>query len=96
MSNSSHTTKTLPLCEPFGNVPAYADCLAKIEQNGPITHLIFAQRQGSLYDQGEQASNIVVARLIVPTALLTTIARQLLNPRSIENTVGPDDFVALN
>ena len=96
MTLVNRTTKPLPLCEPFANVAVYADCLAKIEQAGPVSHLIFAQQQSSLYDHCEQPSNIVVARVIIPTALLTKIARQLLNPTSTENAVGPADVVALN
>jgi hypothetical protein len=59
----------------FGNAhSAFADSLAGIERHGPVTHLLFATEQQAIDSRNRQ---IITARLIVPTALLVTIARQL-------------------
>jgi hypothetical protein len=55
---------------------AFADDLAAVQQQGPVTHLIFAMgiKSTSEYRSGERR---VMARIIVPTELISQIALQL-------------------
>ena len=66
-----------PLSEPFSIVPSFVDALSGIHTLGPVTHLVFTARQISTFD-GSSVERLVLARLIVPTDLLTTIGRSLL------------------
>jgi hypothetical protein len=61
----------------FGNAATvFVDGLAHIDQVGPNSHLVFYMSQRN-YDG---PARVVVARLIVPTAELARMARQLACP----------------
>jgi hypothetical protein len=58
------------------NFVAYVDGIGDIDQVGPNSHLVFYMLQ----KLDERTRRMVVARLIVPTAELARMARQLANP----------------
>jgi hypothetical protein len=60
----------------------YVDGIGRIDSNGAISHLMFYMRRHG--DTGTQRE--VVLRLIVPTAELTTMARQLANAELTDTT----------
>jgi hypothetical protein len=62
----------------MGQCPeAYVDGIARIDDNGPTSQLIFYMRQNM---DGDGARRVVAARLIVPTAELANIAMQIARP----------------
>jgi hypothetical protein len=78
-------------------IPAFADYLAPLECYGPVTHLLFCYTQRA--HQGGQET-IVACRVIVPTAILSRLARQLTCPEAQEPVAGddglPDNVIKLH
>jgi hypothetical protein len=71
------TTDATPVYD-MGNYPVcYADGINPIDQAGPNSHLVFYMAQ-KIGDEG--ARRIIVARVIIPTAALARMARQLAYP----------------
>ena len=77
------TTAASPVYD-FGNSPVYyADGLAHIDQAGPNSHLVFYMAQ----ETDQKPGRVIVARLIIPTAELARMSRQLAYPdAAIEGT----------
>jgi hypothetical protein len=74
----------------FGTAPsAFADRLV-LEQHGAVTHLIFCHDQREWPGQ-ERIVSVVDCRVIVPTAILPQLARQLACPETQELTEGDSE-----
>jgi len=72
------TTDATPVYD-FGNSPVhYADGLAHIDQAGPNSHLVFYMAQ----ETDQKPGRVIVARLIIPTAALARMSRQLAYPNA--------------
>jgi chorismate-pyruvate lyase len=54
----------------------YADSLVAIDEVGPNSHLIFAMTERNI-GSGLETHRLVVARVIIPTAELVCMAKQL-------------------
>lgn len=66
----------------FGNAyTGYTDDLSIIERHGPVTHLLFTTEQRDYYQN--RNTKVITARLIVPTVLLESIGRQLIEPQRV-------------
>jgi hypothetical protein len=82
------TTEAIPVLEYGTTITTYADQLARIERHGPVSHLIFChtQMEGGVNGYGDGRRIAVVgSRVIVPTAMLAQMARQLVcDPRVME------------
>jgi hypothetical protein len=73
------TTERLPVREYYSLPTIYADMLARIERHGPVSHLVFCHAQDENQDEMGNCLRVAIAacRVIVPTAILAQLARQL-------------------
>jgi hypothetical protein len=73
----------------------FADDLVGVDDLGPVTHLTFSMAKREL-DADRTGERLIVARIIIPTALRSQIARQLSDTAAAIEGNCPDQLQALH
>jgi hypothetical protein len=82
-------TKLPPVVD-YGNAyVVYADGLARVDEFGPCSHLVFTTQQ-RLGGQESVPERAVAVRVIVPTVMLPVLARMMLDPKATIETAEQD------
>jgi hypothetical protein len=69
----------------------YVDSISRIDDGGPISHVIFCMRQIDGENPDKRTVLVPCVRLLVPTAELARMARQLANVDTAAMGVRTDD-----
>lgn len=84
------TARPIPVVD-YGEVQGiFADDIGRMEEHGPMTHLLFAMHCRCC-GTDSTLERRVVARVIIPTALRGKIARQLFVSSRLLTAESPDD-----